>query len=300
MITAIGTKCSKEKSAKKQSSASEKKRGSPGHPFLSRSFYAASLTMEAAFSLSLFLFCMIILMMPLFMVQHDIHASIQLEKRARSFAKYQYLRYYGLPELQWVQSGAADHAVNILNSLFTVDTLTEKGMSNVDLLFHSRVNMEQVHLELHYDQILPFSLLHGNRFAQEIVSHRRPFIGANGYRFGTPEDASGEEEEMVYISFTSRDVYHTNLNCSYLENDFIRVSPAEVDGTRSRYGGRIRPCKVCHPGMDDPVVYLTEASERYHRDPHCRAIHARKMKIPRSQAQAEGRHLCTRCRGGEG
>ena len=62
--------------------------------------HSASITVEASFSLSLFLLSMIMLMTPLLILNRSIKISCLLEKNARYLSMYKYLEHYGISKTE--------------------------------------------------------------------------------------------------------------------------------------------------------------------------------------------------------
>ena len=276
----------------------KKSEKSPTSPCLQQQFLG-SLTIEAAFSLSLFLFSIIILMTPLFILNRSIRISEAMEKNARILCMEKYLEHYGLKKTDVANVEHIDQILEIsetaLEDILLPGTIHTEGMQNIQS-FRSHITGEDILLVLEYDEPIPFGLLQKNNMHQEIIAHRRAWIGAKGARWEKEEGAEEEkEEEMVYVIDGPSKVYHKSSNCSYISNDFLSCSARRIDGTSAKYGGKFCPCKACHPDPNSPVVYYTEAGRRYHSTTDCPAMRASVHQIPLKQALAEGRHPCPRC-----
>ena len=259
----------------------------------------ASLTIEAAFSLSLFLFAIIILMTPLFILNREIRISREMEKNARILCMAKYLEHYGLKKTDIADIEHIDQILEIsetaLEDILLPNTIPTEGMENIQS-FRSHITEEDIYLNLQYDEPIPFGLLQKKNMRQEIVAHRRAWIGSKGARWEKEENAEEEnEEEMVYVIDGPSKVYHLSSDCTYISNDFLSCSARRIDGTNAKYGGKFCPCKACHPDPNSPVVYYTEAGRRYHSTTDCPAMRSSVHKIPLKQALAEGRHPCPRC-----
>jgi len=253
----------------------------------------ASLTIEAAFSLSLFLFAIIILMTPLFILNREIRISREMEKNARILCMAKYLEHYGLKKTDIADIEHIDQILEISETAVE-DILLPNTIPTES--FRSHITEEDIYLNLQYDEPIPFGLLQKKNMRQEIVAHRRAWIGSKGARWEKEENAEEEnEEEMVYVIDGPSKVYHLSSDCTYISNDFLSCSARRIDGTNAKYGGKFCPCKACHPDPNSPVVYYTEAGRRYHSTTDCPAMRSSVHKIPLKQALAEGRHPCPRC-----
>ena len=259
----------------------------------------ASLTIEAAFSLSLFLFSVIILMTPLFILNRSIHISREMEKNARILCMEKYLEHYGLMKSDVATIEDIDQILEFsetaIEDIVLPNTIPTKGMENIQS-FRSHITEEDILLNLQYDEPIPFGLLQKKNMKQEIIAHRRAWIGAKGARWEKDENSEEKkEEEMVYVVDGPSKVYHRSVNCSYISNDFLSCSARRIDGTNAKFGGKFCPCKACHPDSNSPLVFYTEAGRRYHSTIDCPAMRSSVHQIPLKQALQEGRHPCPRC-----
>ncbi len=253
-----------------------------------------SITVEAACSLSILLFCMLILLTPMLALRQQLHTTVVLERNARQLAKWKYLEYYGKRtgrlKLSSETVSAAETGLSILKVWQELQT---EGMKRLDLLSESRIGEEEILLVLNYAVNIPFPFLHRKGFTGQVVASRRAWIGARPYRF-SEEDEEGEEQ-LVYIGSRSDAVYHTDRNCSYLRSSFQSGSAAELANMRNRFGERYQPCHCCKPEKDAALVYFTEGGKRFHSASSCPAMQSHPHIITLKQAIAEGRHGCCRC-----
>ena len=137
----------------------------------------ASLTIEAAFSLSLFLFAIIILMTPLFILNREIRISREMEKNARILVWPNIWN-----TMDWKKTDIADieHIDQILEisetaleDILLPNTIPTEGMENIQS-FRSHITEEDIYLNLQYDEPIPFGLLQKKNMRQEIVPIEEP------------------------------------------------------------------------------------------------------------------------------
>jgi len=86
--------------------------------------HSASITVEASFSLSLFLLSMIMLMTPLLILNRSIKISCLLEKNARYLSMYKYLEHYGLSKTEL-------NDVPQIETVLTVGETEDSAVSNM-------------------------------------------------------------------------------------------------------------------------------------------------------------------------
>ncbi len=107
------------------------------------------------------------------------------------------------------------------------------------------------------------------------------------------EEEENSQEEVVYITETGK-VYHLNAACSH-----IRLSVSAVSGIptaqRNDSGGKYYPCEKCCDGEHSPYAtyYITSDGTRYHSRRDCSRIKRNVKEIPR--AKAGNRLACKRC-----
>lgn len=260
------------------------------------SSFPCSFTIEAACSLTIFIFSAVVLMVPLLMVNQHQNASTVMEENARKLAKYKYVEYYGR------ESGFLKTDSAVLSALETgigtamlASQVSQGGMSHVDLLTGTVIDDTQIKYVLNYDAQIPFGFLGLSGLHQQVVACRRAWVGAEDYRWGTPEGEGEEGDVAVYIGMTGGTVYHTTLYCTYFAHAYHSCLASEIDGTPSAFGSKFAPCQSCKPGTGNVPVYYTDGGKRYHKDPTCKAMRNYAREITLSQALAQGRHACVRC-----
>ena len=210
-----------------------------------------------------------------------------------------YLEHYGLMKSDVANIEDIDQILEFsetaIEDIVLPNTIPTKGMENIQS-FRSHITEEDILLNLQYDEPIPFGLLQKKNMRQEIIAHRRAWIGAKGARWENDENSEEKKaEEMVYVVDGPSKVYHRSVNCSYISNDFLSCSARRIDGTNAKFGGKFCPCKACHPDSNSPLVFYTEAGRRYHSTIDCPAMRSSVHQIPLKQALQEGRHPCPRC-----
>lgn len=260
-----------------------------------------SLTIEAAMVLPLFLFAMIILMMPMKLLNDSRKVQTALEITGEELSQYVYvlnelkkgeaLNASGLNELpdeflsELTEQGVLLYARMRLEKQGSISDLSEISFSRSSVL---RDN-ETIDLILDYRVRLPFSVFGLKSIKMTARCRKRAWIGN--------EPNSGEEtdqkEEMVYVGKNSTR-YHTKRTCHYLYNNIKAVQFADLEHIRNSSGGKYKPCSRCaeHVGKDS-VIYIMPSGGKYHSSENCSAITAYVRLVPLSEVAHLG--ACSYC-----
>ena len=114
-----------------------------------------------------------------------------------------------------------------------------------------------------------------------------------GYRIGgTPEDTE-EKEQMVYVTETGT-VYHLSRSCTHLDLKISPVTSEQLASSRNASGAGYTVCEVC--GMRQAAqgtFYITKEGDRYHSSLECSGLKRTVYEIPISQVG--DRRPCSRC-----
>lgn len=250
------------------------------------------LTVEAAFCLSLMVFAMVILMVPMKIMNTGRQMQARLENVNEELCRYAYVKYRleqhdegavsGLetpaPELAGMVLGGAaiGYAQSRLLSGADTDRIRNVSMERSSVLEDG----ETIDLIFDYEIELPFPILAVSRLPQSVRSSRRAWIGRGGGGLGGGE-GEALDDPAVYVGKGSTR-YHQSRSCHYLSNQFESVNRAEADTVRSLSGGRYYPCDLCGAG-DSQYVYIMPNGSRYHSQTQCRSIVAYVRSVRRSE-----------------
>lgn len=264
-----------------------------------------SLTVEAALGLSVFLFAIITLMMPLrFINQHRI-IQAGLESVAEDTSQYAYILYRleqgdddilsgkGAWIQEFLQKFAKSSAVIAYAALQMSDKVDKRLIDKISFK-ESEVlsDGEHIHLIMNYEMKLPFPMFHLKGIKQTSRSFRRAWIGREGGKSGKGEDSFDDEDQIVFVGKT-RTRYHRNRYCHYLYNDLKAVSFSEIDNFRNDSGGIYKPCSACKGQSDSGTVYIMPSGGKYHQNKNCSAIIAYAEAVPLSEVEYLG--SCSYC-----
>ncbi len=241
----------------------------------------ASITIEAAIGIPLFLFAVLCL---IYIIEiHSIRLSIL--NAAQSAAK---------------QAAEDTAVVPVLNTAeMKADIINRIGIERVERSIldggSGAIQCEQsfllpdtgeLYVRIKYRIRIPLPVF-GNPSAE--FSEEFRMNGWRGYQNG---ETGGEDGQIVYITENGL-VYHEDPKCTYLQLSINFVPYAQISDLRNDGGGRYKKCEKCVYGPPMAGVYITDTGGKYHNSLNCsglkRTIHAVK------KSDVTGRGACSRC-----
>ena len=149
---------------------------------------------------------------------------------------------------------------------------------------------DEIDLVASYQVKLPFRLIriHTCRFRQRV--HTRAFTGVER-RDG---DGTGKGS-VVYITETGR-VYHDRRDCTYLKLSISQLRYEDIPDLRNAGGGKYKACERCAKKKQvtaQTVVWITNYGDRYHTSRSCSGIKRTIKEIQRSEVGK--RTPCSKC-----
>ena len=297
---------------------SEVRRTAPG-----TRLFAASLTVEAALVLPLFLFAMYLLILPLRMMDTAREMQQVCESVCQDTVQLLYLR-----SLTKKDSPDADRTEGTDGSDGSgEDSPSDVGESVTDLRLEGALtgnavglaaaaqararvkdgyvihllslrssilgDGETVRLTLDYDYRLPFSVFGLGSIHQSVTAVRRAWTGrTEGGLASSPGGGGTEDSETVYVGRNSTR-YHSSPSCHYLSNDLTAISYESVSGERNSGGKKYHPCSRCAKGVTGGTVYISPSGTSFHTTESCSAITAYGRPVPKSEVSHLG--PCSYC-----
>ena len=250
----------------------------------------ASLTIEAAIALPLFMF--FIMAMSYFLIIISLQTDIRLcmDEAARSLGKQAYMA-------QETDAGASVSYFTIRNAVIT-DDLKERldnsrivGGSDGLNMTYSGYDEESGILDIVvcYSYEIPFfSDIVGNlRFIQRVRC--RAWLGGDLSGSG----ADDLEGQIVYIT-PSGTVYHLTMSCPYLDLSISSIAYEDVSSARNKNGQQYTKCSSCFNAASD-TVYITDYGTKYHSSLSCSAL--KRTVIAIDMSEAGDRSACSKCGG---
>jgi len=265
--------------------------------------FSASLTVEAAMGLPLFLFAGVVLMMPFQIMNVERQVQAHVETVGEDISQMAYLTL-GVDEFQKEEPReSVEQSRGQITDQITAFTYAEAAIrmklkdlpvEKLSLLASSLLeDGETVDLVVDYEMRLPFSVFGLKSVKRRSRSYRRAWIGREQ---SYETDGEGNSlEEIVYIGRNSTR-YHVSKQCHYLSNELIPIKSEKIEEYRSLDGRRYRPCANCGDEREndtEATVYIMKYGESYHTTRYCTAIQAHVTAVLKSQVAHLG--ACSYC-----
>lgn len=259
----------------------------------------ASVTVEAAFALPLFLFFMIQVMsaMDMIGIQSRFGAALHQTGNQMAFARYVYGKAEGdmLPgeiALTVLSQGyAASQVLKSAGREYLDKSCVKNGAAGVSFRGTSIMqgnDIIEICLSYRLEPIFPIT-----GFKGLTVNQRYYGRAWTGYDVENDAGHFTEDDPMVYITETGT-VYHTNRNCTYLNLSVQAVDAAAITDYRNQSGGKYYACGLCGRKNTGGTVYITTQGSSYHCMMTCSGLKRTIYTIPLSQTG--GRGHCSKCR----
>lgn len=263
----------------------------------------ASLTVEAAMVLPLFLFSMVILMMPMELMDEGRRVQTALEGACEDVSQYAYImdelkqgetgEYLQMPGLVGELLGVLKKEAVIFYVKKRVESQAGSGRLEAVSFHRSSVlaDGETIDLIMDYRLKLPYSVLGLKSVPMTARSSRRAWIGRAGKDGGESGDL--KEDELVFVGRNSTR-YHLSRTCHYLYNNISQVSLEEAKNMRNSFGKKYKPCSRCGgiAGKGE-AVYIMPGGEHFHSDRGCSSITSYVQAVPLSEVSHLG--PCSYC-----
>lgn len=279
------------------------------HKKNNRGMAAASLTIEAALGVTVFIFMVICLIMPMKMLNTQRRVQTVLEAVSRDLSEYAYIPYrISLGEtdmensVQNAEKGTSDGTKALFEKAALSVYLSGKiheaaGSGAVEALDFSKLKLENngevIDLYVTYRLKLPFSVFRLDSVPAASRSLRRGWIGAEGGRRELNRDVQAGEEEMVYVG-NNMGRYHRSRDCHYISNKITSVALEGIKDQLNAGGSRYRPCSVCEKrGTFGGQVYIMPNGAYYHAKKDCSSLSYYVRQVPLSEVLHLG--ACSYC-----
>jgi hypothetical protein len=259
--------------------------------------YKASLTVEAAMVLPIFLFAICFMMYFTEIVRTQAEIGNEIYKQGKQLSLYTYV--YDKAESEGiVHSGVVEDLVSgglsslyvksQINSALGQDYFVQNNIPNGINLMLSKYMQEDDMIDIIaiYRVKIPCNFF---RVGKVLVLQRCRMRAWTGYQAASSGEPS---EEIVYIT-PSGAVYHTSPTCTHINLSITGVSVHGIEGLRNSGGGKYYECELCGGEAMNGQVYITETGDRYHNSRECSGLKRGITAIPISQV--EGRRPCSRC-----
>lgn len=283
----------------------------------------ASLTVEAALVLPLFIYFFIALIyfIQIFTLQEHIQEAITKTGLSMAKTAYVYADFIdaeearGCDDSSWegvLDTGIGELALTALDGTAIKWLLTDE--LDTDLINCSCIQEGFLGISFYYSDILDESdnidIIARYRIRLPVyffglcdmrMLQRVKLRGWTGItltpRYTTVEDQDETGEQRVYIT-ENGSVYHHSGSCSHIELS-VREVYGKPTGYRNASGGKYYPCESCCPdnSPESAVYYITDYGTRFHINRSCGKIKRSVKQVPLSEAA--GRRPCKRCSGNQ-
>ncbi len=235
----------------------------------------ASITVEAALVVPIFLYCVmgLIYLMVLFQTEEKVAWALQ---EVGNEVAVEYVASEKKPTLNPVYFTAK------------MNGYLRDGSVPVSLL-RSKYDEKK--------QLVTFVCDYGNTVPFPIVKDFFLFSRKHTVRLFSGVKTRNREEdgdEMVYITPTGR-VFHRSTSCKYLALHISQVKGKDLGFLRSEGGSIYYPCEACCTGECGPEenVFICSYGDRYHRSRSCSKLKRSIRRVKR--AQVPDRVPCSNC-----
>ena len=280
--------------------------------------YKASITVEAAFSFTITVFVLFLMLGPLLIIKTTSDILIKLNDASKARCNYEMLKSdLADTKISEEIKGYINEHDFINENIDTIENIINFGSMILDFndeYDDSKSEYRNIHYiynknqevyneetdEVLYDFIfgfnLPYNLYHIEDVRKRLVSNRRAFIGAVGDRFSFTEESG----DFVYVAnnHVYSNVYHLFLDCSYLKKKTTSVAYRDIPNERNEANHKYSKCDYCFKKVnlnDDTVCYITQYGDRFHYSSTCPLMTAYITKILKENIDQYNLNLCSRC-----
>ena len=251
----------------------------------------ASLTLEAAVVLPVFMIFVTALLYLLIILSLQADIRLSMEEAARAIDKEAYL----------AERTDAELLINplVIKEKVLTPELRERvdkshiagGADGINTLL-TTYNRETGVLDivLSYKYEIPF-ILPGKikmDFVQRVES--RAWIGKD-----LKDDGTGKEEGRIVYITPNGVAYHLTKECPYLDLSIRAVAYASVSSLRNKDGAIYYRCTACARKGEFEIVYITDYGTNWHADLSCSGLKRTVIEVDISEVG--DRHECSKCGG---
>lgn len=249
----------------------------------------ASLTIEAAMSLPLFVFAMISVLYFIQVVDISVRLTGAICETSNEMAVYAYVKEAG--KLQG--SSVSDIITGGLSAAYAKNKIKTRGRleenkGNLSLIKSSFLKEGQmIDLAGTYQVKYPITLLPIKQMKIAVRGRVRAWTG----RDGVNGDGSAEGEGALVLITVNGKVYHKDPECTHIKLSIKPVNKDSVGHLRNESGGKYYPCGQCKGGCN--TVYITDTGDKYHSSLGCSGLKRGILLVPMSEVTDW--QPCSRC-----
>lgn len=258
----------------------------------------ASITVEAAFSFTLTVFVLFMMLGPLLIIKSTSDMLLDINAASRDRCNYELLKYRST-------SSIAFNITTYGSQLYSFNNKYDeehREYRNIKYLYDINLNVYDRNtgiVKLDYDVCfdVPYNVLRLSGLHNRLLIQRRAFIGSDGDRF----DNAIDDGEYIYLANNYRNsgVYHTFIDCTYLIKNTYRYSFSEVEKQKNENNEKYSKCTYCFRNVhidNNTICYVTQYGDKYHYKDNCPLMTAYVTKVPKEWIEEYNLRLCDKCR----
>lgn len=278
----------------------------------------ASITVEAAFSFTITVFVLFLMLGPLLIIRTTSDLLIELNNMSKTRCDYEMIKLtskdsnlYKKVKEYIDDIGVTEDSIEYIedlsnNAMFMLDFTnrydeTEREYRNIDYIYSMNQDIYDdasnvVKYDYLIDFLLPYNVLNVDGVIKRLVSNRRAFVGSDGDRF----DAEPEDGEYIYVAnnYVNSLVYHLDINCTYLVKKTTSVEYKSVGSHRNYNNQKYSKCDYCFKKIklkNETICYITQYGDRFHYRDDCPLMTAYVTKIPKDYIEGYNLRPCFKC-----
>ena len=280
--------------------------------------FKASITVEAAFSFCITVFVLFLMLGPLLIIKTTSDLLIDLNEMSKIRCDYEMIKHNsdGLSIKEKIKNFINEYNIDIetinkientsnyVSFIFNANNKYDESKSeykNVSFVYDLNPNVyDEATNIIRYDYVinfkLPYNILNVDEITKRLVSSRRAFVGSIGDRF----DDESVDGDFVYVSnnYLNSNVYHTNINCTYLVKKTISFEYKNRANYRNDKNKNYSKCDYCFKNIkvsNETTCYATQYGDRFHYRPDCPVMTAYVTKLPKDKIDLYDLRACFRC-----
>jgi len=273
------------------------------------SIYTASLSVEAAICMPIFIFACIVMLDLISMLGFTIRVQNALYNTAEGISKHYYIyeKYkqsggVNIEEIsdentfnELLSNGIEVAAIHSIFALEMKDSAAKDYVKNglLGMKFYTSdvINSDgTIDIVVNYELVSKIDVFNLTSIKVTQRAKTRCFKGDETIVNSDEQN----KKEYVYIT-ANGEVFHCNENCPYIKIVTREVSVKDIENIRNKSSGKYYPCSFCDAANCGDTCYITEYGDRYHKDKNCPKIRRGVLRVLRSEVT--DRRPCSKCGG---
>lgn len=278
----------------------------------------ASITVEAAFSFTLTVFILFMMLGPLLIIKTTSDFLIELNNMSKIRCDYEMIKHRtkdssifrkisNYMEDNNISEDSIEKIEDAANQLSFISSFSdrydedEREYRNINFVYPINYDIYDTTSNIvTYDYLvsfnLPYNVLNIDGVINRLVNSRRAFVGSDGDRF----DSDYEDGDFIYVAnnYVNSMVYHIDINCTYLVKKTTAVEYKNVGSHRNYNNQKYSKCDYCFKKIklkNDTICYITQYGDKFHYRDDCPLMTAYVTKIPKESIENYNLRPCFKC-----